>query len=465
MLVSPSSTLGRIAVVHALVLSSFLSWRFGGMEATTRMISAWLALPAPFISALALRQADAAFRRQLAWILVPLALLTTLVLISAANPHMRMIYAEGEPLGLVGREDYLHYLPSTAWPRHTLEDFLLNAGYVLAGLNVLITRPSRRVQIAALTCVTLNAAALACTGTVFKLLHATEILGRYPSPNTNFFATFVYYNHWGAFAVLGAAAGGALALYHLQQAGQRPWHSTPAPLFVVLTVLILASIPVSGGRASLAAGLIIALGLALRFVPRQLHLSARLRRSAITVAAALLVLTGATLWLARDRIHFWSNKTAGQYQEIQSGGIGDARLAVYRQTWDLFLEKPVYGWGWQSFRYAFRSVQSFDYKMENEQREASVFLDAHNDWLQRLAELGLVGATLSVATLVGLARLALRQHWLLSPSAEIVIGLVGLAALACVDFPFACPAIVVTGWMLLSVAAGIAHQRSERFPA
>jgi O-antigen ligase len=119
----------------------------------------------------------------------------------------------------------------------------------------------------------------------------------------------------------------------------------------------------------------------------------------------------------------------------------------------------VYGWGWHSFRYAFRRVQSFDAKMENEQKVASVFLDAHNDWLQLLTELGLVGAALAGATLAGIGRVASFRWWRLSPSFEIAAGFLCLCLLALVDFPFACPAVVVTAWTLLMTGAAIASDR------
>jgi hypothetical protein len=52
----------------------------------------------------------------------------------------------------------------------------------------------------------------------------------------------------------------------------------------------------------------------------------------------------------------------------------------------------------------------------------------------------------------------------MSPSFEILAGLGCLGLLALVDFPFACPAIVVTASTLLAVAAGIACRRERRAP-
>jgi O-antigen ligase len=450
-----------VAMIQALLLVIFLSWRFGGMESLAREIAGWLCLPGPVITWFAWRQADRTLRRHFWRIIWPLLVLTVLVLVSLFNPNMRVLLADGRPSGLIGREP-IWFLPSTALPANTAGDFFLNAGLILVGLNLFISNPGRAQQRLLLGVIAANATILACVGSVFKLGHATAILGQFPSPNPRFFATFFYYNHWGAFALLAAAAAAGLALHHARQAPAGQWQHTPAPLFGVFTILLLVSLPLGGGRGSVAAGLILSLVLAARVVfgsgrPRE-HRGPRL-------AVAVVVMIGfaaATLWLARDSLRTLLDKTSTQVATMRSGGIGEVRLPLYRDIWKLIEARPVYGWGWHSFRYAFRPVQSFDARMENEQKEPSVFLDAHSDWLQLLVELGLAGAALAATALAGVASVASRNWWRLSPTFEIVAGLVCLGLLAAVDFPFACPAVVVTAWVLLMSGAAIALDRSRR---
>lgn len=449
------------AIVQALLLVLFLSWRFGGMEPFAREVAGWLCLPAPIITWLAWRQADGTLRRHFRRIVWPLSALALLVLVSLFNPNMRILFSDGRPAGLVIREP-IQFLPSTALPSDTAADFLLNAGLILVGLNLFISRPSRPQQRFLLGIIAANATVLACVGSLFKLGHATAILGQFPSPNPRFFATFFYYNHWGAFALLGAAAAAGLALHHHHRAPNGDWAHTPAPLFGALTILLLLSLPLGGGRGSVAAGLTLALILGIRLVLGGER--SRERRGARLMTAVLVMIgfAAATLWLARDSLRALLDKTTAQVATMRTGGLGEVRLPLYKDTWKLVEAKPIYGWGWHSFRYAFRQVQSFDARMENEQKEPSVFLDAHSDWLQLLVELGLVGAALAAGTLFGIARVASRHWWRLSPAFEIVAGLVCLGLLAAVDFPFACPAVVVTAWILLMSAAAIALDRSRR---
>lgn len=442
---------GLIAVAHAAMLVGFLSWRFGGMDPIGRDGAAWLGAIAPLVTLYAWGRADRSLRRDFLRIAIPLLLLLLVVGVSAFNPHMRLLLADGAPLALAPR-DYNHLLPSSAWPEQTVRDFLLNAGLVLTGLNLILARPDRSHQRLLLAVLAANAGVLACIGSFFKLSHASTILGTFPSPNANFFATFFYYNHWGAFALLGVAAAAAVAFDHGRRSPGWDWLQTPAPLFVVVALLLLLSLPISGARASMIAGLALAAVLAFRMV-------AGFRGGALAAIAVILVIVGGGWWFGRERFNFMLTKTSQQITGLQSGESVDARLPIYRETWKLFRARPIYGWGWQGFRFAFRQNQNFDIRLHNEQKEKTYVIDAHNDWLQLLAELGLVGVALAVATTVGIARLSSARCWRISPSFELLAGFAAVSLLACIDFPFACPAVVAMAWTLLATAAGIARDR------
>lgn len=453
--------ISTVAVMHATVMILLLSWRFGGLEPQTQTVAGILLLPSPLVTVLAVCSAETRFRWRIIGILVPFAVLAVAVSISAANPYMRLVYAEGSPIGMAPREDYIHALPSTAWPWHSLRDFVFNTGLVLVGLNVLLARPPRRALLFLIGAIATNGALLACAGTVFKLSQATKILGIYNSPNPNFFSTFVYYNHWGAFALLCTAAAAALVFHFARKAGVRRWYETPAPLFLVVGLITLVSIPLSGGRASLLGAGLLVLLLGGKLVSRASS-TRHLKYILFVGAGGSAMILASMFWLARDRPQFWADKTTRQWNEAKAGGLGDARLVVYRQTWQLFLARPVYGWGWQSFRYAYRQIQTNDFKMQTEQHEASVFLDAHNDWLQKLAELGLVGLAISFWAVWAIARMAPRHLWTVTPSFELLAGLTALCLIAIIDFPFACPVIVLTSWTLLAVAAAISYDRDPQ---
>lgn len=459
---TPPSLAGRVAVVHAAGLMIFLTWRFGGMDDFGRSVATWALLPAPLLTFLAWREAGGARRRSFAFIAIPLLLFTLLVVISLFNPSMRFLQFWGAD-SLVP-QPHTSWLPSTPFPSGTRDDFLLNLGLVVASLNLMLGRAPRQWLRSLLAIVAINTAVLAAVGTLFKLSGATEILGRTPSPNPNFFATFVYHNHWGALAILGAGAAMALA-FHFHHQSRLPLVRTSVPCWLLAAGIILLSVPLSSGRASTVAA-VVYLGISgmltmWRAIRHKGRGAAGARRLAGRFALAGFAAVVAVLMLAESTLRREVDQTAQQIAELRSGGIGDARVVIYQDTLRLIRERPVFGWGWNSFRHVFPRVQSPLPKMQTNQSQLHV-VDAHNDWLQLLAEMGLAGAALLLAALWGTVRWALPGGWIYAAPRELAIALGTIALLALVDFPSASPAVVATAACLAACGAELGRQHSRQ---
>ncbi len=441
---------GHLAVLHAGLLIAFLTWRYGGMESFAVTVAQWLVLPAPFLTAFAWRQAGPELRRKFLWIAVPLLLLSGLVVAGFFNASMRFVNAWGER-SLVPTP-HAEAWPSNPYPAVTAPDYGLNLGLVLVGLNLMLTRPSRRWLRGLIAGVALNTAILAVVGTFFKLINAKAILGITPSPNPSFFATFIYHNHWGAIALLGVGAAAGIALYHNRRRLEA-FFLSPAPFWVLCTALVLLAIPLSSGRSSTLAALALSGGLALCLLA-----SAGKDRGRWAAGLGLAAVLGLAVvgFLARDTIRNEYRETSGALSKLSSGGIGEGRLILYGDTLRLIGQRPWFGWGWGSFQYVHPRVavprpyrQTYQYEQ--------YALDAHSDWLQFPAEVGLIGTGLGLTALAGVLRWAGRRGWWRSPSREILLGVGALSLLACVDFPTACPAVVVSAIALLAAAAELAR--------
>lgn len=451
---SDRGLLGKLAVLHAGGLALFLAWRFGGMEPFARSVAAWACLPAPVLTVLALRNASPDLRRAAAWIVVPLLVLTLQVGLSLFNPSRQLYQFWDTPVLRVA--DHIGWAPSTPWPRATLTDFALNAGLLCVGLNLMFARPPRVWLRGLLWLIALNGLALAVVGTLFRLANADKILGHTASPNPNFFATFVYHNHWGAFALLCAGAALGLALYVERRTAPEPLTRTAMPFLGLAGAILLLSIPLSSARASTIAAAVLALGAAILIGQR---LRARLARQPAGAGArrvALIAVAAGTIGFGGFLgYETWSreiSQTRAQLADLGAGGIGDARLVIYGDTLKLIRERPVFGWGWQSFQYVYPDVQSELPRMWSRAGRQAV-LDAHNDWLQLLAEIGLFGVACLLAAGLGCLRWGGPRRWLRSPQSLLLLVLSSLALLALVDFPLACPAVVLTAACLLGVGA------------
>lgn len=71
--------------------------------------------------------------------------------------------------------------------------------------------------------------------------------------------------------------------------------------------------------------------------------------------------------------------------QLSSGDISTGRFELWSKAWDYFLQKPLIGWG-----YGFFSTTEKNYYLD------SFFAGVHNDYLQWLCELGVLGLCINI---------------------------------------------------------------------
>ncbi len=447
--------LDRLVVIHFAALLLFTTWAFGGQAPWARQVIAWWGTAGMVLflwASLAYRRPDQRLHPALR-LLWPLWLFDLLVIVSCFNPGFREFTVAGEAMLVKGSPH--PWLPTAALPRLAAKELWQFNGIVLSCFNLLYALRRRGHVRALLFLMAGNAVALAVLGSFQKLVGAEGLwFGAVPSPNPRFFATFIYHNHWGAFVLLNIAACLALLLHHHRRGGQRDiWHS-PVLIGAVVTLLLAASVPLSASRSCtlLAAGL---LGAALLHFT--LRVVRRRRESGESVAAPVAGLfvvavlsVAAVAFLGRGAMAERIQQTTRQLSSLEQGQVITSRLTLYRDTWRMATEKPWFGWGLESYAHVFRIF--------NTQRatEAWVWIpfyaEAHNDWLQALAEVGFVGTGLLV--LLGLLVL-FSVRWRRSRSLVPRYLLVGCGLIllyAWLEFPFANPAVLLTFCALLVCA-------------
>jgi O-antigen ligase len=118
------------------------------------------------------------------------------------------------------------------------------------------------------------------------------------------------------------------------------------------------------------------------------------------------------------------------------------RYMLTRDTWAMFTVKPIYGWGLGAYENVFNYYNGAGFKgVDHASQHFYVF--AHNDILQTLSELGLIGCTiLGIPVIlfyfgkIRFANLSSEIIWLLFVDA-LVIGY------SLIEFPLRCPLILV----------------------
>ncbi len=339
---------------------------------------------------------------------------------------------------------------------------------------------SRRLIRKLLLMIVLNGALLAIAGTFQKLSYVPgdrvkEIWGLWDAPEPRyFFSSFTYKNHWSAFALL--CLGGALSLAwrEISRKGILAWREPKAGVCLVAALFIGITIPLSGSRSGtfLLIIFLILLALVLGWSVTR-YFDTFIKRCAAfggTVFACSLTL-GILVWfgfnLDRETKSEAIGNTLQQWENYQKGSP-PMRYYLWKDTFEMFLDKPVFGHGLGSFRALHPLYQSAEYKKEREYGLASAHRKlkpltehSHNDWLQYLAEIGVVGVVLLL--LVPTLGIWQNRKSVFSTAPDwALVGCILFAIYSFVDFPTRTPACLLLLSLTLSLALKHASLEKER---
>jgi O-antigen ligase len=279
-------------------------------------------------------------------------------------------------------------------------------------------------------------------GTVQKLAGATLMIGGVLPPNIKFFSTFIYHNHWGAFTLVVVCMCLAL-LFHSTRHRRGSFWKSPGTAGLVATLFLAASLPISQSRSSTALAVLLAGGALTHAAWLAIRRRTALKSLAIPAAIALTLLGVATAGIAILARPMFEERIAQTRQQVADMREGkwvavDDRPAVYRDTLRMIADRPLTGWGLESYGHVFPLYKGSDIVGPR-------YVHAHSDWLQTVAECGILGTLLIIVFVVRfLWRLPLRGSgpfpaWLLAGCATIVL-------YAALEFPFANPAVQMVFW-------------------
>lgn len=439
----------RGVVAHAAVLVFAMSWAFGGNSLSWRFPLLLLGSLSPALTLLGLfnRASTVSLPRLLSFLL-PLLALDCIVLVSLLNPSYRELSYFGELVFI--RQTVSSWLPSCAVPSETAQALWLMNCLFLTGFNLMIFARRRDILRQLLWFLAANSGCLAVLGAMQKLAGSTgQYFGSFQPGNRTFFSTFVYHNHWGAFALLSLCVTIALFWHHLRRLGERhrDFLHSPCPLLLLVIVVLSSSMPLSTSRSSTLFAVFV-LGLfGLELWRRAKAQDARSARLGVALFCLLgLGAACAIAWLSAPYFKPRLEQTRRDLPSmIEQGSIG-GRAILYRDTVRMAADKPLFGWGMGSYRRAFHA-----YNTQSSPADGLriFYADAHSDWLQCLAENGIVGSLL-IALLVLLPVLHVFRTLLDSRlSAWLLIGCACILLYAWVEFPFGNPAVTLTWWVCL----------------
>jgi len=394
---------------------------------------------------------------------IALISLASLLIISVLNPSHETSYLTGPDIAILSERDHIRWLPATAFvPETRINAISLVVLLGITGPSVFIVFKRRKTIRKVLWLITINALVLSVTGVIYKIAGSSKILGHFePADARYFFSTFTYKNHWGAFCILALGGIGALTRYYKTSHRIRSLRSkSPIPVLVLASFLIGLTVPLSGSRSCTLiyalAYLVYTGQLVSDILPRAIGKTKKIIYS-ILCGLMLLSLLLFCSFLASEETHKeMLSVTVRQFGSLKEGQL-ETRFYIARDTFKMFLDKPIWGWGLGTYRFV---INDSDRYLGNEHEYA--FIHAHNDWLQYMSEVGIVGFLL-IAILASTPYLLYKKRGMKNPITSWLWGTVfTIHAYALLEFPCRTPAVSTLAIVMVALATKYSIITRER---
>lgn len=280
----------------------------------------------------------------------------------------------------------------------------------------------------------ISASALAAVGWLFRLIGVERLYFFITPPQDTFFGTFTHPHFWAVFALAWSAVLGGLML---QKKAQRDWADFFADkglLLIIAFFVLLSSVIPSGTPAHHTVAGLLLVYFFIQIAIEQWQKRARASSVLFALAAVALAVFSINLLL---------EATLGGADNLSPLGINIAeQRSLWQDGWELFLARPLFGWGAGGFAAIHPFIQSPDL-------EAFRYSYPASDLLLALADKGLLGTLIACAVPTGvvIAFLRLKKRKDLSFCLLLAPAIILLFAL--VSNPLQSPPVLLSFYVIL----------------
>ena len=387
------------------------------------------------------------------WHWIPWAVLIGMMAYSLTNVSYAMISDENLEQFVYVRHN--EWLPSVVSRENSLPLIIQFSGSLALAWSVLATIESRRLIRFLLFWLFVNGSVLAILGAVLDFSKVKGPLSLFQAVNPSFFSSFSYHNHWVAFGVLIVAVGSGL-FFRLHQLPYRSRKQTQKmALLGCLGFFVLLSFLLVESRSALV---FVSIYLVLfGYTVLLLYLKRPSQKKMLLIGSVLAIALFGYLAvvIAKDRLELVAAKVEDALESFvdEEKEIDEFRFgASFSICADLIGEKPIFGWGFGSYRHAM-IIYAPAYL-----GKGVVAQYAHCDWLQCVSDLGAVGSLCFAYPLV-VAALRYRRKDILGN--WLRIGGLLVLVFAIWDFPLSNPS-VLAHFLVLFVCSTCVMRRIER---
>ena len=328
-------------------------------------------------------------------------------------------------------------LRRTAYPHDTIGEGLLYCAYAM--LCFLASQSLLRVSQARKMAVIL--AVYGCVIASFALLQGVAPNGklywmRTPRLGGWIYGPYVNHNHYAGLMELLVPIPLVISLSHLA-------HEKTRIASGIAAAVMVGTIFLSGSRGGM-----LAIFVELSILGVVLSRQKKSMRIAIAAGAFAVVLVSLLVWLGGKEL---TTRVASISTEARGEISGGMRLSIDHDAIQMFRHRPVLGWGLGTFPVVYPEFRSFF---------TNFFVnEAHNDYLQLLSEMGLLGFGTMIWFFIVLFRQIPRkiQQWPSSVSGALTLactlGISGILVHSLIDFNLQIPANAALFYVFCTLAA------------
>ncbi len=434
-----SLPINRGLVFGIFFLCAYAAWACGGVRPALQWPLPWVALALCAVTA-CLPNArkriweDPVFRAGAAFLL--------LLVLQWLNSNHGVQWGEGG-LAVMERPP-LKWWPWSVGAGETVEmlNWFFPAWTILLIIRNILTRLDIKTLLHLLAW---NSAALAFVGLLQYMAGAERILGIWEVPYRVFFATFAYPNHAAEWFYLHAAL--SAGLLHDALVKRKPPVRIAVWMGCFMLCVVATFLTLSRAGAFVALGLLLAV-LSI-FMKRALKSLSGVTAINIYMVMGVMALAGLTLFLGAGGGSL-AAEVGGKTLIGEESVAGDLTVRIRQMpyAWEMIKDYPLFGtggWGYGSLL-----------KFHLPQDQWAAWMAAgkaniHCDPLQFFSEFGMVGVLCMGWILVALVRPIVLTERLGKMQRWILVGLLLIALHSLIDWPFRCPAILLS-WCSLLVA-------------
>lgn len=298
--------------------------------------------------------------------------------------------------------------------------------------------------------VIINGTASAILGLLQRLTGSDKMLWGMLDRTGYFFSTIIYKNHAGAYfnLILGVIA--AAVLYSFDRQARRMDRSGPAPVLAFCGLIAAFSVLQSNSRAAalLMAGFL--LFCVVGFFIKLAAAKERVHNPWITGAVAVVFVFFVGLGFKALDLKTSTDRVTTLVSGQEDFSV-NSRQQTLQAGWMMAQQEKFAGWGAGGFRFKFPAYQRFFPEIWQQGGQRLYWEHAHNDFIQTLVELGLVGSGVVVLMIgYGVYKFTRHRGWGHLHTITLLLTLSVTLAHGWMDFPFQNPAIFLT-WTALGI--------------